>query len=296
MWVGGEDSESIRALHAAADQGLNFIDTALAYGNGHSERLVGRFVRERKECLYVATKIPPKNKIWPARGRLEEAFPHDYVVRCTEMSLQNLKAEVIDLLQLHVWDPSWIDDEQCFDALKSLQEQGKISRVGISVNDHQPETALELVRSGKVDTIQVMYNIFEQAPERSLLPLCREQDVGVIVRVPFDEGSLTGAVTPKTSFPRKDWRNLYFKGDRKQRVFERVQELRELLDGEVKNLPELALKFCLHHPAVSTVIPGMRSAGHVKDNLSVADKEPLSEGLIAQLRQHAWDKNFYPTV
>jgi aryl-alcohol dehydrogenase-like predicted oxidoreductase len=293
LWIGAEDSESLRALHRAVDQGVNFIDTALAYGDGHSERLVSQILREREERIYVATKVPPKNGGWPARGTLEEAFPAPYIIQCAERSLRNLGVEAIDLLQLHVWDPSWIEDSQWYDALKELQAKGKIIRLGISINDHQPNSALELVQSGKIDTVQVIYNIFDQTCEDQLLSLCLEKDVGVIVRVPFDEGGLTGTITPETKFPKKDWRNFYFKGDRKRQVHDRVQELNELLGGEIPALPNLALRFCLHHKAVSTVIPGMRSVEHVEANVSASDETALSGEMIRNLRKHRWDKNFY---
>lgn len=293
LWIGAEDSESLGALHCAVDHGLNFIDTALAYGDGHSERLVGKILKERQEKIYVATKIPPKNGRWPASGSLEEAFPYRHIVECAETSLRNLGVDTLDLLQLHVWDPSWIKDDQWFNAFDELKKNGKVAHFGISVNDHQSETAEELVQSGRIDTIQVIYNIFEQAPENRLLPLCMDKNVGVIARVPFDEGALTGGITSETKFPKKDWRNFYFQGDRKDQVERRVQALTALLNAENQALPDLALKFCLHHPAVSSVIPGMRSIRHVKANLAVSDQAPLSEEMIERLRKHRWDKNFY---
>lgn len=293
LWVGAEDSESLKALHHAVDRGLNFIDTALAYGEGHSERLVGQVLEDREERIYVATKVPPQNKRWPASGSLEEVFPYHHIIQSAEASLRNLGVETLDLLQLHVWSPSWIQDNQWFEAVSELKEKGKIAHFGVSVNDHQPETVEELVRSGRIDTIQVIYNIFEQAPEDRLLPLCQEKEVGVIARVPFDEGALTGSITAETKFPKKDWRNFYFQGDRRDQVQEHIQELKMLLDGEARTLPDLALKFCLHHPVMSAVIPGMRSVGHVEANLAVSDQTPLSEEMIGKLREHRWDKNFY---
>jgi len=293
LWVGAEDSESLRALHRALDQGLNFIDTALAYGAGHSERLVSRVLKEHREQIYVATKIPPKNQIWPAQGPLEEVFPRDHIVQCVEASLRNLRLERIDLLQLHVWDPSWNEDSQWYETLTELQAKGKVAHFGISINDHQPNSALELVRSGKIDTVQVIYNIFDQTCQDKLLPLCLEQGVGVIVRVPFDEGALTGNITPETRFPKKDWRNFYFQGDRKRQVHDRIQKLHKLLEGEARTLPDLALMFTLHQEAVSTVIPGMRSVKHVDANMAVSDLTPLSEEMIQKLREQRWDKNFY---
>lgn len=293
MWIGAEDQESLRALHRAVDRGVNFIDTALAYGQGYSEKLVGRFVKERSERIYIATKVPPKNQIWPAKGTLDEVFPPEYIVECAETSLRNLGVDGLDLLQLHVWDPRWFADSRWFQALDGLRRQGKIRYFGISINDHDPDSALEIVGSGRIDTVQVIYNIFDQKPEDRLLPLCQEKNVGVIARVPFDEGALTGSITPDTTFPEGDWRHAYFRGDRKHQVQERVRKLEGLLDTEASTLADLALKFCLHHPAVGTVIPGMRKAKHVDANIAVSDTSPLSSGLVQALREHRWEKNFY---
>lgn len=293
MWIGADDQESLRALHRAVDQGVNFIDTALAYGEGYSEKLVGRFVKERSERIYVATKVAPKNRIWPSKGTLDEVFPPEYIVESAETSLANMRVESLDLLQLHVWDPSWFADSRWFEALDGLRRQGKVRYFGISINDHDPDSALEIVGSGKIDTVQVIYNIFDQKSEDRLFPLCQEKGVGVIARVPFDEGALTGSISPDTSFPAGDWRHAYFKGDRKRQVHDRAQKLRQLLDTEAKTLPDLALKFCLHHPAVGTVIPGMRKVSHVDANIAVSDAAPLSAGLLQKLREHRWEKNFY---
>ncbi len=294
MWVGAQDDTSLRALHQAVDGGLNFIDTALVYGNGHSERLIGRFLKERSERLYVATKVPPKNFRWPAHGKLEEVFPGRHIIECTEKSLRHLDLETIDLQQLHVWDPSWLKQTAWYETLSQLREQGKIRYFGVSINDHQPDSGVELVRSGKIDTVQVIYNIFDQSPEDRLFPECRKYNVGVIARVPFDEGGLTGKITPATTFPKKDWRNRYFTVERKKEVYERVRNISSLLGNEAATMPELALKFCLHDSAVSTAIPGMRSPEHVKANLAVSDQAPLSQTLVKKLREHRWDRNFYP--
>jgi aryl-alcohol dehydrogenase-like predicted oxidoreductase len=272
---------------------VNFIDTALAYGDGHSEQLIGQFLKERKDRIYVATKVPPKNRMWPAKGRLEEVYPYDYILSSAETSLRNLQQDSIDILQLHVWDPEWLPESGWYEALRRLKEEGKVRFLGISVNDHQSDSALSIVQSRKIDTIQVIYNIFDQSAEDRLFPLCDQTDTGVIARVPFDEGALTGSITPETVFPEKDWRNVYFQGDRKKQVWERVQKLLPLLDGEAASLPELALKFCLHHPSVDTVIPGMRKKQHVEANIRLSDAPPLSEEMIAKLKEHRWEKNFY---
>lgn len=295
LWQGSKDDESIKALHRAADLGLNFVDTALAYGEGHSERLIAKFLKERKERIHVATKIPPKNRLWPARKntKLGDVFPADYIIECTEKSLKNLGVETIDLQQLHVWNDDWAEDAEWFEAISRLKEQGKIRFFGVSINDHEPENALRVAATGRVDTFQVIYNIFDQSPEEKLFPVCLEKNIGIIVRVPFDEGSLTGSITTETTFHKDDFRNNYFRGDRKKEVSERVGKLRKLLDEETQALSELALKFCLHHPAVSTVIPGMRSMRNVEANCGVSNGHSLSQNTLKELKNHRWQRNFY---
>jgi aryl-alcohol dehydrogenase-like predicted oxidoreductase len=295
LWQGADDAESMRALHAAADAGLNFIDTALAYGNGHSEQLVGAFLRERKDRIAVATKIPPKNRRWPARpgSKLADVFPPDYIVQRTEESLKNLRVETIDLQQFHVWNDDWAGHEEWRGAVERLKAEGKIKHAGISINDHQPSNGLAAAETGAIDAFQVIYNIFDQTPERELFPYCALHNIGVIVRVPFDEGALTGNVTPETTFPPKDFRSNYFRGERKAEVVRRVDALRPLLGAEAATLPELALRFCLHPGAVSTVIPGMRSVRNVVANCAVSDGRALPHSLLAELRKHAWEKNYY---
>jgi aryl-alcohol dehydrogenase-like predicted oxidoreductase len=292
QWTGGDDEQALRALNLSIDQGLNFIDTALAYGDGHSERLVGKLVRARKEQIYLATKIPPKNRQWPAPDvPLEEVFTYDYIIKCTEESLSNLGIETIDLQQLHVWHDNWTGESQWIDALNRLREQGKVRFFGISINDYQPWNALRVLRQGDIDTVQVIYNIFEQAPENELFSLCRELNIGVIARVPFDEGGLTGAINPDTVFPETDFRTWFFRGDRKEKVFNRVERLKMLLGAEAESLVELALRYTLSNDAVSTVIPGMRKSEHVTRNISYSDGRRLSPGLLSRLKQFAWDRS-----
>jgi aryl-alcohol dehydrogenase-like predicted oxidoreductase len=295
MWQGSEDDESMRALHRAVDLGVNFIDTALAYGRGHSESLVGNLLRERKERVFVSTKIPPKNGEWPARkgSKLNEAFPREHIVKCTERSLRNLQVETIDIQQFHVWNDDWTDESEWWDAVSKLKEQGKIRFFGVSINDHQPENALRLGASGKVDTFQVIYNIFDQSPEEQLFPFCQKNNIGVIVRVPFDEGALTGSITTESTFPPGDFRDKYFRGDRKGQVVDRVDKLKQLLGTEAAVLPELALRFTLSHPAISTVIPGMRTVRNVESNCAVSVGRTLSDKLRAELKNHRWERNFY---
>ena len=295
QWGGADDDESIQALNRAIDLGLNFIDTALAYGEGRSERLVGRVVRERQETVHVATKVPPKNRIWPAEegSALDVVFPPGYVRECAEKSLANLEMETVDLLQLHVWNDDWADRAELFDEVAELRSSGKIRFFGVSINDHQPANAVRLVESGAVDTVQVIYNVFDQSPEDELFPACRERDVGVIARVPLDEGGLTGRIDGYTEFEGDDFRASYFRGDRKREVHERATAIAADLGIEESNLAEGALRFILSEPAVSTVIPGMRSLRNVQRNIAASDAGQLPAEQRERLRAHRWVRNFY---
>jgi aryl-alcohol dehydrogenase-like predicted oxidoreductase len=295
MWQGSDDATSLAALRRALELELNFIDTALAYGDGHSEKLVGRIAREHSRRVYIATKVPPKNYLWPARPGIgiRDVFPYDYTVRCTEKSLKNLGVETLDLQQFHVWNPEWIDRDDWRRAIEDLKKAGKVRFFGISINDHQPDSALEVIRTGLIDTVQVIYNIFDQTPEQALFPLCQELGIGVLARVPLDEGGLTGTITPETTFPRGDWREEYFQGDRKRQVAERVAALEKDLKGVNGTLPEIALRFCLSQPAVSSTIPGMRRPKTVESSCSVSDRGPLDPQTLKILKRHAWARNFY---
>jgi aryl-alcohol dehydrogenase-like predicted oxidoreductase len=295
QWLGGSDSESLLALRRAIELGVNFIDTALAYGDGHSEQLVGRVVREAPGKIYVATKVTPKNCLWPARRGIgiEKVFPYEYIVECTNQSLRNLATETIDLQQLHVWNPEWIDRDEWRRAFEELRRSGKVQAIGISINDHQPESALDLIRTGLIDTVQVIYNIFDQSPETDLFPLCLERRIGVLARVPLDEGALTGTLREDTQFDPNDFRSAYFRDGRKREVVERVNALERELKDVPGTLPEIALRFCLSHPAVSTVIPGMRKVRNVESNCAVSETGPLEPVTLEKLRRHTWAKNFY---
>ncbi|MGI9048814.1 MAG: aldo/keto reductase [Rubrobacteraceae bacterium] len=294
-WLGAEDDESVKALNRAIDLGLTFIDTALAYGDGHSERLVGQVLKERNETIHVATKIPPKNRIWPAPEGLdpEEVFPGDYVRECTEKSLENLGMDSVDVQQFHVWQDEWVGEGSWMEAVEELKKEGKIKAFGVSINDHQPENALKLIETGVVDTVQVIYNVFEQSPEDELLPFCESHGVGVIVRVPFDEGALTGRITPDTEFEEGDFRNEYFRGDRKREVYERIQNIVSDLGISEDEMAEVALRYILSHPAVSAVIPGMRSVRNVERNMAVGDGKGLPGEQVEKLKEYRWVRSFY---
>ena len=298
MWQGGDDDAALAALAAALDAGCTFIDTALAYGNGHSERLIAKALAGRTEQVAVASKIPPKNQVWPAKPGtpLSAAFPADWVRKCAERSAKNLRRP-LDLLQLHVWRDDWLEAPEWPQVEKTLHQliaAGAMRHVGISINDHEPRTALEAVRHlDLVSVVQVIFNVFDQSPAEALFGACRERKVGVIARVPFDEGGLTGKIVPDVTFPPDDWRRGYFKDDRPVQVAARVARLQPVLLRESGTLAEGALRFCLSHPDVSTVIPGMRTTAHARENCGVSDGHLLSAGLLAELKAHAWARNFY---
>ncbi|MGC8758391.1 MAG: aldo/keto reductase [Bryobacteraceae bacterium] len=297
QWRGHSEQEARAALRRALELGVNFIDTALAYNEGHSERIIGETLRETGARAWVATKVPPKNRIWPAQPGIgiEEVFPYDYVIRCTETSLNNLGVETLDLQQFHVWNPEWLDRDDWRRAIEDTKKAGKVRFWGISINDHQPDSALEAIRTGLIDTVQVIYNIFDQTPEQRLFPLCQERNIGVLARCPLDEGALTGTITPETEFDPGEFRAFYFRGDRKRQVYERVQALVADLRaaGLDRPLAETALRFCISHPAVSTVIPGMRRVRNVEMNAGVSELGPLPGPILEVLRRHVWNKNFY---
>jgi aryl-alcohol dehydrogenase-like predicted oxidoreductase len=291
-WTGSDDEESFQALDRAIELGCNFFDTAWAYGDGHSERLLGETLRRhRDKQLYVATKIPPKNRRWPARPEysLDEVFPPDHIREYTEKSLENIGVDTLDLQQLHVWSDTWAADDRWQKAIAALKEEKLARTVGISVNRFQPHNVLRALETGLVDAVQVVYNTFDQNPEDQLFPVCQERNIAVIARVPFDEGSLTGTLTADTRWPDGDFRNLYFHPDNLRDTLERVDRLRPVVPRDM-TMPELVLRHILHHPAVTTVIPGMRKLRHVEQNIGVSDRPPLPEPLIAELKRHRWNR------
>ena len=291
-WTGSDDVESGRSIDRAVELGCNFFDTAYAYGMGRSEKLLGDALKSHAGTkLYTATKVPPKNLKWPGRAEtpIADVFPASYIVEMTEKSLANLGVGTIDLQQLHVWSDAWADDEGWQRAAQELKRQKLIDAFGISVNRWEPANVIKALRTGLVDAVQVVYNIFDQNPEEALFPVCRELDVAVIARVPFDEGSLTGTLSKDSRWPDGDWRNIYFTPDNLAETLARVERLKNLVpDG--MDLPELALRFVLSERTVSTVIPGMRKERHVERNLAVSDGRPLSPASKEALRAHRWDR------
>ncbi|MFF2329822.1 MULTISPECIES: aldo/keto reductase [unclassified Streptomyces] len=293
-WVGATEDDSVRALHRAIDRGVNIIDTARGYGE--SERIVGRVVRERAgDEVLVATKVPPKNGVWPGVDGQDpaEAFPGEHIRRSLETSLRAGGLDHFDVFQFHVWNDEWLGRGDWLETIAALKQEGKIRLFGVSVNDHEPDSALALVRSGAVDSVQVIYNIFDQTPADSLLPACEEHGVGVVVRVALDEGGLTGRITAGTTFPEGDWRNRYFRDDRPAQVEQRVAAIVAELGIAPDEIAEYALRFVLSSPAVSTVIPGMRTVRNVERNTALSDGHPLTADRLAVLAKHRWPRNFY---
>lgn len=294
-WGERDDEAALAALRTAIDEGIDVIDTAMGYGNGHSEELIGQVLRERTERVVVATKASPKNRRWPAAPdvSVEQAFPDGYLTECTEASLRRLGVETIDVQQLHVWAARWLTEGGWVDEVAQLKADGKIRAFGVSINDHEPNTAIELVRSGLVDSVQVIHNIFDQSPQDGLYEACADSGVGVIVRVALDEGGLTGTMRAGMEFPEGDWRRTYFGGDRPAEVERRVAAICADLGIEPTAMAETALRYVLSFDVVSTVIVGMRNERNVRRNVRVADGRGLPPEQVAALAAHRWDRNFY---
>ncbi len=291
-WTGSDDGESLGSLNLSLELGCNFFDTAWGYGAGHSERLLARLVREHPETrIYGATKIPPKNFIWPSQREftLNECFPPDHIREYTLKSRENLGAETIDLIQFHVWEDSWAADERWQQAITDLKDEGVVRHVGLSLNRWEPWNGIKTLETGLIDVVQVIYNVFDQAPEDELFPACEQYDVGVIARVPFDEGTLTGTLTKDSSWPEGDWRNTYFVPENLSASVDRAEALRPLVP-EGLTMPQMALLWILNDPRVSTIIPGMRKSHHVHANTAVSDMPRLPQGLLEQLKEHRWDR------
>ena len=292
-WSGSDDAESLQSLQRSIDLGCNFFDTAWVYGNGHSEGLLGQIMRRNTgKRLYTATKIPPKNMIWPSRRdfTLDDCFPPDHIEAFVHKSLANAGLDHYDLIQFHVWEDSWVDDDRWAAKLFDLRRQGLFEAIGSSINRWEPANGVRTVRSGMIDAVQVIYNIFDQNPEDELFPACEQHDVAVIARVPFDEGTLTGTLTKTSKWPDGDWRNGYFRPENLIPSVERADALKPLVPPGM-SMAEMALRFILNNPTVSTIIPGMRKLRHVETNLACRDAGPLPEDLYAKLRPHRWDRH-----
>ncbi len=291
-WTGSDIEEVNASLDLAVELGCNFFDTAWGYAEGKSEQILGELMKRNPDKkLYAATKIPPKNRNWPSRPEfsLDEVFPADYIVEYTEKSLKNLGVECIDLMQFHVWEDHWANRDEWKEAIQKLTQQGKVQAWGISVNRWEPDNSLETIKTGLIDAVQVIYNIFDQNPEDNLFPLCRKHDVGIIARVPFDEGTLTGTFTKETTFPANDWRSTYFVPENLNSSVDHADALKTLIpDG--MTMPEMALRFILANDDVATTIPGMRKLPHVRANIATSDGKALEDSLLEKLNNHRWDR------
>jgi aryl-alcohol dehydrogenase-like predicted oxidoreductase len=289
-WGPQDEQDSIAALNKALDLGVNFIDTAAGYGNGKSERLIAQVLKNRKEKVWVATKTPPLPGNWPPRpwDVAEERYPEKYLRQNVEERLRNLETDCIDILQLHTWTRAWNKNPTPLDVLRKLQAEGKIRFIGVSTPEQDQNSVIDLMRRGYLDAVQVIYNIFDQEPAAELLPAAEEYNVGILVRVVFDEGVLTGKYTADSKFPEGDFRNNYFAGDRLARAVRRVDKIKADLAGSGLTMPEVALKFALAHPGVSTLIPGIRNVQQAEADTAVSDTAPLPDDLMLKLREHAW--------
>lgn len=304
MWVGGNLDESIRALSKYVQLGGNFIDTAWIYGyegpeqkSPTSEELIGKYLKDQgnREQVIIASKVPPKNMSWPVfKGTpISEAFPKDHIEKCVNESLQRMGIDHVDLMQFHVWQDDWCTEDEWKETIKELTKQGKVKYWGISINDYQPSNCLKTLDTGLIDTIQFIFNIFHQKPTEKLLPYAKANNIGLIARVPLDEGGLTGKWDESHRFEEGDFRREYFDIDRLIELVKRTSELKNLLGTEAATLTELALRYILSFDEVSTVIPGMRTVKYVEANNKISDGKKLSKNLMAELKNHVWERNFY---
>jgi aryl-alcohol dehydrogenase-like predicted oxidoreductase len=295
-WSGSEDSQALAALQLAIDLGCNFFDSAWAYGEGKSDKLLGQIMAKNPgKRLYAASKIPPKNGQWPAspKASYEEVFPSEHVFNYADIIRKNLGTDTIDLLQFHVWSDRWTDNPDFRNTVEKLKRDGIVRAFGLSLNRWEPENGIKAMRTGLVDSVQVIYSVFDQSPEDELFPACRELNVGVIARVALDEGSLGGKMSKDTKFPADDWRSRYFNPKNLASTLERVEKLKQILPAGM-SLPEMALRFVLSHSAVSTTIIGMRKLDHVRENIGLSDKGPLNPELLKELKSHRWDRKPAP--
>ena len=304
MWVGADLNESLRSLHRYVEMGGNFIDTAWVYGYDESEpdrhpseELIGKFLKEsgRRSDIVIATKVAPKNWKWPARQGIpiDEVFPNERIMQCVEDSLRSLGVDYIDLVQFHVWQDDFVKRNEWKETITKLTKEGKVKNWGISINDYQPSNCLRTLDTGLIATIQFIFNIFHQKPTEKLLPYAKEHGIGLIARVPLDEGGLTGTFTKDTVFEKGDFRRKYFQQERLNELVQRTGKLKKLLDGEAKILAELDLRYILSFDEVSSVIPGMRKTRNVESNVAVSDDRKLSRELMEKLKSHVWERNFY---
>lgn len=294
-WGDQDDNESLHALRRYLDMGGNFIDTAQAYGNGHSERLIGQIIKDRGDRVYVATKLPPKNGEWspPSYTPHTKSFPAAYIREGVETSLKNLGTEAIDVYQLHTWCETWNTADEIFETLGQLKQEGKILAAGISTTESYPECVIPALKTGVIDALQIIFNLFEQHPRETILPLCKELGVGVIIRVPYDEGALTGKYKGNETFPSDDFRSIYFRGDNLKATVQRVELIRAWAEENMPGMPmaELALRWVLSHGDLDVVIPGIRNVRQAELNTAPSDGKHFTPGQLRELKRFAWRRN-----
>ena len=291
-WKESDDIQSMESLNLAVEKGVNFFDTAWGYGEGHSERLLGKLLQNHPDKkLYTASKLPPKNFKWPAKPHytFSESYPAAHIRAYTEKILKNIGREQIDLMQFHTWDDGWTPEEEWQRTVEDLKKEGKIAAMGISMNRWEPENGIVALETGLIDAVQVIYNIFDQAPEDRLFPYCDANDIAVIARVPFDEGTLTGNITRETTFPEGDWRGTYFVPENLNASADRADLLRPLIPKDT-DMAAVALRFILENKSVGTIIPGMRKQKNVIANINCSDGKPMDTELYAKLKTHRWDR------
>ena len=291
-WKDTDDKEVNESLHRAVELGCNFFDTAWGYGEGRSEQILGRLIKDYPgKKLYAATKLPPKNRKWPSQSHftLDEVFPEDYIIEYAEKSLQNLGLETIDLLQFHVWEDAWTDRDEWKNAMQKLTKEGKVQHWGVSVNRWEPENGIKALETGLFSAVQVIYNIFDQNPQDKLFPVCEKHNIGIIARVPFDEGTLTGTLDYNTKFPEGDWRNTYFVAENLKNSVDHANALRPIIPQGM-TMAEMALRFILSNKQVATIIPGMRKLKNVEANIAASDGKGLPAELLQKLKAHRWDR------
>jgi len=294
-WGTQSDQDTHEALHTAIDKGVNFIDTAFIYGEGKSEQIIAQLRKDRSEEIYITTKTPPTAGPWPPTPycNAEERFGEKYLRDRVEEHLRNLDTDRIDVLLLHTWTRAWNKDPKPFEVLRKLCDEGKIGHVGVSTPEHDQNAIIELMQNGVIDVAEVIFNIFEQEPAAELLPVAAECDVGIIIRVAFDESALTGKLTKDTKFEEGDFRNVYFSGDRLARTVDRVEKIRQDIGDTDLTLADIALKFALDQEGVSTVIPGIRNKWQAEADIAVSDLPPLAPDLVGKLRKHLWNRAFW---
>ena len=308
FWEGTDLNESLKCLKKYIEAGGNFIDTAWIYGYSESqpdkhpsEELIGKFLKENnlRDKVVIASKIPPKNMLWPARKgiEIEEVFPNEHIEKCVDDSLKSLGVDCIDLMQFHVWQDYFADSNGWKETIKKITQQGKVKHWGISLNDYQPSNCQKTLETGLISSVQCIFNVFHQKPTEKLFKLVKENNIGVIARVSLDEGGLSGKITEKTIFPEGDFRSKYFSPDRIKELVRRTDNLKkEFVKEGVSSLAEIGLRYILSFDEASVLIVGMRKIDHVVSNVSFSDKGKLSQEEKEKIKNHAWERNFYPDV